>query len=155
MDKLVIDRKAADNKYLHKDFHLSTDLSLDYVADHFGEEGIKEYLSTYSTAYYVPLVAKIKKEGLSALKDYFISIYEIEEASDAISASLDGDRLDIVTTYSPAVMHMLKRDHTPSKWYIETTRTVYGTIAANAGLDFSLEAYDAKTGAAKFHFVKK
>ena len=155
MEKLVIDRKAADNKYLHKDFHLSTDLSLDYVAEHFGEKGVKEYLSTYSTAYYIPLVAKIKKDGLTALKEYFLAIYEIEEASDAISASLAGNRLEIVTTYSPAVMHMLKREHKPSKWYIETTRTVYGTIARNAGLDFSLEAYDAKTGAATFHFIKK
>ncbi len=155
MEKLVIDRRAADNKYLHKDFHMTIDISLDYVAEHFGENGVKDYLSTYSTAYYVPLVEKIKKEGLSALKDYFVSIYETEEASDAIAVSLKDNRLDVSTTYGPGIKHMKERQHTPSKYYIETTRTVYGTLAKNAGLDFVMDSYDAETGGAKFSFIKK
>ena len=31
-----MERKASDNKYLHKDFHVTLDLGITYIGEHFG-----------------------------------------------------------------------------------------------------------------------
>ena len=33
---LQMERKASDNKYLHKDFHVTLDLGITYIGEHFG-----------------------------------------------------------------------------------------------------------------------
>ena len=43
----VMDRRAADNKYLHRDFHISNDLGAAYIAEKYGPEGVDEYLRTF------------------------------------------------------------------------------------------------------------
>ena len=41
MAKRVMDRRAADNKYLHRDFHVSGDLGIQYVGERYGDNGVK------------------------------------------------------------------------------------------------------------------
>ena len=55
MAKQVMDRKASDNKYLHKDFHVTLDIGIDYIGKHYGEDAVKEYLIRFADAYYRPM----------------------------------------------------------------------------------------------------
>ena len=155
MAKLVMDRRAADNKYLHRDFHVSGDTGLAYVGAHYGDNGVKEYLRRFASAQYAPLAARVKEEGLAALKAHIEQIYEIEEAAEAARMMLDADTLAVEIAWCPGVKYMKSIGHTPSKWYVELTRTVNETIADMADLGFELISYDPEDGAASYRFFRR
>jgi len=50
---------------------------------------------------------------------------------------------------------MSEHDYTPSKYYIELTRTVGMAIADELDLGFFMEYYDEKTGACKYSYFKR
>lgn len=151
----VMDRRAADNKYLHRDFHVSGDIGLGYVGEKYGDNGAKEYLRRYATAYYKPLVEAIKNNGLVELKKHIENIYEIEEALDVLKTTLTKNELLIEVDHCPAIAYMKSIGHTPSKWYIEETRTVNETIADNSDLGFEMLSYDTESGKTKYRFFRR
>lgn len=151
----IMDRRAADNKYLHRDFHISGDTGLRYVGEKYGDNGVKEYLRRFATAYYAPLAASVKEKGLVALKEHIENIYEIEEASEVLKTTLSDQELLVEVSYCPAMAYMKSIGYTPSKWYIEETRTVNETIADSADLGFELISYDNETGKAAYRFFRR
>ena len=153
--KHIMDRRAADNKYLHRDFHVSGDIGLAYVGSHYGDNGVREYLRTFAARQYAPLIAKIKTDGLSALEEHILHIYEIEEAPDLVKTTLSDDELLVEVSACPAVGYMRKSGHEPSKWYIELTRTVNEQIADDADLGHEMFDYDPETGAASYRFFRR
>ena len=155
MAKLVMDRKASDNKYLHRDFHRSMDIGIAYIADKYGEKGVTEYLTTFANAYYKPLIEKIQTEGLKPLEEHIRNIYEIEEASEDLSIANEGKELTVSVAKCPAVTYMKSVGHTPSKWYVEATRTVNQALADATGLGFEMQEYCEDNGKAKYRFFVK
>lgn len=155
MARLVMDRRAAENKYLHRDFHVSGDTGLSYVGERYGDNGAKEYLRRFACAQYAPLAARVKEEGLVALKAHIEQTYETEEAADAVCAMLIGDVLQVEVAYCPGVRYMKSIGYTPSKWYVELTRTVNEAIADLADLGFELLSYDPEDGAASYRFFRR
>lgn len=153
--KHVMDRKAADNKYLHRDFHVSGDVGVSYVGRLYGDNGVREYLTTFATRFYAPLAERVRAEGLKPLEEHILGIYEIEEASDAVSTTRTDDELRVRVSYCPAVRFMKAAGHTPSKWYVELTRTVNMTIADQAGLGFEMISYREEDGAAEYRFFRR
>jgi hypothetical protein len=151
----VMDRKAADNKYLHRDFHVSGDIGVAYVGEKYGDNGVREYLRTFAERYYSPLVRQIKERGLQALEEQIRSVYDTEEAPDAVSTCLTEGELRVDISYCPAVRFMKSTGHEPSKWYVELTRTVNETIADNAGLGFEMYGYDPKDGSTSYRFFRR
>ena len=156
----VMDRRAADNKYLHRDFHVTNDLGVTYIAEKYGPEGVDEYLRTFADGFYGPLTEKIKAEGLAAMEAHIKEIYEIEEASDALTITRTGEKggkeeLSIALTYCPAVRFMRAHGHVPSPYYRRLTETVDDEIAKNAGYGFEMLSYDEETGAASYRFFTK
>src|SRR5690606_27892865 len=75
----VMSRTAADNKYLHKDFHQSMNLLIDYIYNNFGKDNLIENLKQFTNAYHQPLNELLKAGDLNALADYFSDIYKKEE----------------------------------------------------------------------------
>lgn len=146
MAKIIMDRRAGDNKYLHRDFHLTADVGIRYVGDNYGDEGIKEYLTDYTLSFYKLMIADIKEKGLVVLKEYLEKIYAAEEAEDALSVTLSDNELHVNIKYCPAVTYMKSQGRTPSKWYIETTRIVYDVIAKECGYVFNLISYSEEDG---------
>lgn len=148
---LQMKRQASDNPYMHKDFHISMDIGLSYIGEHYGARGVTEYLTALAENYYAPLSAGIKVHELSEMEAYLKQIYAAENANDAISITCSDDVLHATITYCPAILHMNQSGHTPSVWYIETTKTLYSVIAERAGCRFELISYDSKTGATEFY----
>lgn len=155
MTKRVMERKAADNKYLHRDFHKSMDLGLAYLGQNYGDEGVKEYLRGFAADYYAPLVEEIKERGLPALGDHIAGIYEIEEAPELLAMDLTEERLDVKVEKCPAITFFKTVGYTASPWYVEATRTVNETIAALAGLDYVQHVYDEADGHSEYSFVRR
>ena len=79
-EHLKIDRKASDNKYLHRDFHVSADIGIAYVGRYYGDNGVKEYLTDFTKSYYQKLVEEIKEFGLIALEKYLKKIARLGRA---------------------------------------------------------------------------
>lgn len=153
MAKEVMDRKASDNEYLHRDFHISMNVGLEFVRENYGEEGVKDYLKTYSRRFYAPLAEGLKKQGLSVLKDYFEKIYAIEKADCEIDFS--EDLMMVYIKECPALKHFKKMNVTPSPLYILTTLTVYETICEGTPFAFECLEYDHDTGKSTLKFYRR
>lgn len=152
---LVMEKKASDNKYLHRDFHISADNGIEYVGKKYGDEGVIDFLTRYAKTYFIPLVDNYKKVGLKAIKEYIENIYKTEEASDAILINLSDKSLSVKVNYCPAVKYMKSQGHTPSKWYKMSTSVVYDVLAKECNLQFKMGYYDEQNGATEYSFIKE
>ena len=103
----------------------------------------------------VTLEEAVRREGLAPLARYLRELYETEEAADQLRLDQRDGALHVRVLACPAVTFMKSTGHTPSRWYRETTGTLYARLAKNAGLRFTLESYDEATGAAAFRFEKE
>lgn len=147
MEKLVMERRAYDNKYLHRDFHATLDIGMAYVGEHFGEERLDQYLAQYVKTRYNPM-------SLQELENYFISIYRAEEAEDALQTTLQDNKLSVKIAWCPGLKY-LNAHGGASCWYYKTTTVLYDELAKKCGLEFHLISYDKETGKAEFEFAGK
>ena len=152
-DAVVIDVRSEDNKYLHRDFHLLGDNAMKYCAEVYGDEALVGFVGSFTKNYYAPRIEKINAEGLAALEKWLVRKYEIEEAGELLHTELSGESLTVTVDKCPAIAFMRTLGKEPSKYYIEQTRTVYRTLAAECGYEFALEYYD-ENGAARFVFSR-
>ena len=127
--KEVMTRRSADNEYFHKDFHISCDLGISYVGEHYGDDGVREYIRNYTANYLAPLSNQIREEGFQALEQYLKQLYETEKAPGVLKIRRSDDEIEVTITACPAIAFMRESGHTPSKWYIDTTTVLYETIA--------------------------
>jgi hypothetical protein len=141
-------------KYLHRDFHLLGDNALRYCAEKFGEAALIDFLRSFANDYYAPVIDDAKNRGLVALKEWLEKMYLVEEASEVLHTSLEGDTLSVTVDECPVIRYMRSLNQEPSKYYIEETRTVYAALAEAAGFGFALDAYE-ENGAASYRFFKK
>lgn len=153
--KEVMTRRSADNEYFHKDFHISCDLGISYVGEHYGDDGVREYIRNYTANYLAPLSNQIREEGFQALEQYLKQLYETEKAPGVLKIRRSDDEIEVTITACPAIAFMRESGHTPSKWYIDTTTVLYETIAQNAGAQFELIQYDEQSGAAQFRMFSE
>ena len=57
--KQIMNRNAADNTYLHKDFHAALSTGISYLEERYGAEAVREYLHQFAISFYAPLTADI------------------------------------------------------------------------------------------------
>lgn len=69
MTKEVIDRRASDNEYLHKDFHGALSAGIEYLQKNYGTQAVRDYLRQFALAFYSPLKKALGKRGLVAIKE--------------------------------------------------------------------------------------
>lgn len=154
MKKLIIERKSSDNKYLHRDFFVSGDIGISYVGNKYGDQAVVEYLIQYTKNYYSKLAERVLEKGFVELENYFKEIFEKEERLEFLRTKSEKDKLTITIEKCPAVTYMKSVGHQPSKWYRETTYTVYGELAKMCGFNFKVEYYNEQDGSSKFCFFK-
>jgi hypothetical protein len=145
-------RKAADNKYLHKDFHNIMNIGLNYVEKKYGAEAVKEYLRQFALAYYIPLKKRMQKNGLYGIETHIRDIYEKEEWTNHIFFRRSENRLMVKIDKCPAVFHIKKSGGRVSRLYRETTKTIYDAICEDTPVDFELMNYDDNDGKAELVF---
>lgn len=141
-----MERRAYDNKYLHKDFHASIDNAVAYIGDVFGEDAVKEYLSQYVKTKYSPMT-------LEQLQKYFIDIYKAEEAEACLDTEINQTHLTVKISSCPG-MEYLNSHGGASKWYKTTTTILYDELAKLCGYEFEFRFYDETTGKTEFTFRK-
>ena len=149
----VMRRSAADNAYLHKDFHGALSTALFYLAETYGAEAVREYLRQFAAAFYVELTQEVKERGLVALQEHFERIYRLEGGSLSIQRTEDEMLMQVEAC--PAVTHMREIGHPVSPLFSETTRTVNETICAGTPFTAELLAYDLETGRSMVRFARR
>ena len=151
---VIMDRKASENEYFHRDFHSSMNMGIHYVGENYGMDAVREYLTRYTNNVYSKVIEDIKIRGLQAIADKIQDTYTKEKASDALVLDMTDDTLNVSILYCPAVKHLHSTGRVVTKWYRYTTEIVMEVLAAAAGYRFTMESYDEETGAAKYSFAK-
>lgn len=153
-DTQIMDRKASDNDYFHRDFHSSLNMGVEYLGKNYGEETVREYLTRYTENVYKPVIADIKDRGLAALEANIRQTYEKEQCPDAVKTLRTEDNLTVEVAYCPGVKHLRATGRDVSKWYPHTTGVVMEVLAQFAGCRFVWDSYEEETGKAQYHFEK-
>lgn len=153
MPREIMERRASDNVYLHKDFHGALSTGIEYLHTRFGEEAVRDYLRQFTSAYYSPLKKRLCKNGLSTLKDYFENMYANEDGE--ITTTLNDNELVISVRSCPAVMHMRGHGYTVAKLFRETTETVNSTLCDGTPYEAELVEYDEETGKSVQRFSRR
>ncbi len=153
----IMDRRAAENEYFHRDFHSSMNMGIHYVGEKFGIDGVKSYLTRYTNNVYKIIINDMKERGLVALEEKILDTYKKEKALDAVETNLSADATELTVNikYCPAVKHLKGTGRDVSKWYRYTTEIVMELLANTIDCDFIMESYDDETGAASYRFVTK
>lgn len=141
----IMTRKASDNKYLHKDFHVSMNILLKYIYESFGEKELINYLSQYAEAYYKPLNQELRDGSIEALNKYFTDMYEKEEW--AVKIVCKENSLIIEQDSCPGILHIRAKGEAPCPCYSETYNTVYRTLCKGTPFEYELSYFDEETGA--------
>ncbi len=136
-NKKVLECKASDNFYLHKDFHGALCYSIKYLEDKFGPEAVKEFLQQVGETYFAPLSEKLKQDGLAAIEKHFTEVMNLEQGE--YTFSYEGEKLVLKVNKCPAVAHLKKIDFFFTDSFCESTAVVNDTICRNAGYRCSCE----------------
>lgn len=137
MTKKVIDKKASDNKYMHKDFHGALCYGIKYLEDNYGQKAVEEYLQQIAKTYFSPLTKKLKTSGLKALEDHWQNVFETEDGE--FNISYDDDILVLEVSKCPAINHLKEKKMLYTDKHCLTTVVVNKTICQEAGYDCSCE----------------
>lgn len=140
MPRKVMKRSAADNKYLHKDFHGAMFCALEYVFERFGQEGCEAYVRQAADALYSPLREALGRRGLDALEQYLRDIFTTEEADFSIAR--DGGELVFSVHACPAVTHIQLQGYEVTGRFCEVTRIMNEVICEGTGFASEVD-YDA------------
>ena len=149
----IMDRKASQNEYFHRDFHSSMNMGIEYLGKNFGLDAVTEYLTRYTHAVYQQLLTDIRKEGLAALQAKIQDTYKKEKTPEALETVLTEKELKVTVHFCPAVRHLHNTGRKVSSWYRYTTEVVMDVIARETGYVFTMDSYDEETGAAAYHFT--
>lgn len=152
-DTRIMDRRAADNPYFHRDFHSSMNQGMEYLGSNYGKAVAEDYLRRFTRNVYGSRIAQIRETGLDAVEALLRDTYRAEQAEDALTLNRTENALQVTVHWCPAVRHLQATGRTVSQWFDLTTRTVMETLAQESGLGFSMDAYDPETGAAQYQFV--
>lgn len=153
MPREIMERRAFDNEYLHKDFHGALSTGLEYLHERFGEESVREYLRQFTKAFYAPLIEKLKTGGLGVLKEFFEKKYAIEGGEAEFVPS--NDELLIRVKACPAVTHMREHGYPVARLFHETTKTVNESLCEGTPYAAELLEYDAETGRSVQRFFRR
>ncbi len=153
MPKQVMERRASDNVYLHRDFHGALSSGLIYLEERFGPEAVREYLRRFALAYYAPLREELRERGLQPIAERLRRVYEDEGGQ--VVVELSERELVVRVAACPAVTHMRGHDYQVSPLWHETIRTVNEAICEGSAFDFELIEYDELTGASTGRFYRR
>ncbi len=154
MTKKQMIRQAADNVYLHKDFHSALNVALIYLHEHYGQAAVREYLDQFASKFYAPLKQAIRERGLDPLQEHFQKIYASEGGEVAIIRP-GPDSLLIEVTVCPAVEHIRKSKNQVYPLFHLTHEVVNNSICQGTPFQAELVNYQPATGACLQRFTKR
>lgn len=131
--KKVLDCRATDNDYLHKDFHGALAYAIEYLDATYGPSATTAYLEQVAKAYFSPLSQAMQRGGLSAMESHLREIFGHEQGKFVISYEDGGQTLVMAVAQCPAVAHLRATNQWRGERFCATTEVVNATICKQAG----------------------
>lgn len=147
----ILECKASDHEYLHKDFHGALCYAIRYLDENYGLEATTEYLRQVGRSYYAPLSQQLRNEGLAGLERHWNTVFTKEGGKFTLSC--EGGVLVLTVHECPAIAHLKKIDQLFTDRYCQTTVVVNDTISRDAGYCCSTE-YEPGAGKCVQRFWK-
>ncbi len=153
MAREIMERRAAENTYLHKDFHGALNHGMIYLQRHFGDEAVREWLRDFTRQWHAPLRQRLAAGDLDALRRHLEDLHRSEGV--AITCEKTPDALLVRVPACPAVSTLRQRGEAICDLFVETTRTVNEALCEGTPFQAELLAYDPATGASLQRFSRR
>ena len=95
-----------ENNELHRDFHGTTNTTLDYIANNYGVDALREILRTTGRDVYKSIREKLAKGDASELLEHLNWFYFREGAKYKLTVQPDEIQLEVIEC--PAIRHLKK-----------------------------------------------
>jgi len=95
-----------DTGELHRDFHLATNLAIDFVVEHYGQAALTELFNRMGKDVYRSIHQGLEKDDPSELMEHLNYYLTRENADYALAENADGFILQV--NKCPAVEHIRK-----------------------------------------------
>ncbi len=128
---------------VHKDFHGALSFGLQFLEEHYGEEGRSEFLRELAGTVYKPLADKLRNTGLSALQEHWEMLFALE--GGGAECSYEGGTLVLTVKQCPAIHHMRRQGYAIAPHFCDHTGIVNEAVCQAAGYASSVE-YDQERG---------
>jgi len=125
---------------IHKDFHLATNRTIDYIMRVYGEDFLLELCKRTAQNIYSQIYNSIKKGDLSELIKHLTYYIEREEGVVEVESSLNMTVVKVVSC--PMHVHINSSDQKLSKYMELFLSTLYKMFAENTPFTISLNSYD-------------
>lgn len=147
----MLELRASDNQYLHKDFHGALCNAIKYLDDIYGIDATTRYLRQVGKTVFSPLIAELKQKGLVALERHWKTIFDLERGK--YDMQYEGDALVLTVHQCPAIQYLRDHNLLCTDRYCETTVVVNETICSAAGFKCSCK-YEPGVGKCVQRFWK-
>ena len=149
----IIERRASDNKYLHRDFHISMNMLMEYISKEYGKAALTEFLEQFSLEFHSIRKERLQKGDLGCLEKYFKDVYEKEEWP--IIIEIKNDVLILSQDACPGISYLRKNGHSPIEQYMETYTTVYNALCKDTPYEYIMESFEVETGKCRQRFQRR
>jgi hypothetical protein len=151
--KEVMERSAADNAYMHKDFHGALSRALIYLQERYGDDAVRDYLHQFARSFYAPLTRAVTVRGLVALKEHYERIYAME--GGVVDITLGDGEMVMSAPANPAVVYLRQNGQPVAPLFGETIRTVSAAICEGTPYTAAVLSYDEATGGSVVRFARR
>lgn len=127
----VIDCRAGDHEYLHRDFHGALCYAIQYLDENLGPEFTERYLRDVGRNNYKGLIRTLAAEGLPALERHWRNVFEKEGGT--FRMRYEGTTLTLTVEQCPAIAHLQRNGQLFTTRFCETTVVVNDTVCELAG----------------------
>lgn len=128
---------------IHKDFHGALSTGFQYLAEKYGRGDLEEYLKICGENMYGELAESVRKEGLSALEEYWKRIFSLEEAEFEIQKN-GNKEIKLVVKRCPALNHMKKAGYPVYEDFCLQCRVINKVLAEKTGLKSKVKSEQDK-----------
>ena len=123
---------------LHKDFHYTLSLILDFLKDNYGKDEMERIMKKTSRIIYSPLIEDMKEEGLAAIEKHIKELMDLEGGEYEVEKK--GDSVTFKILKCPAIDHMNSKDLKISEDFCRiSTGLAIKEVAENSGYKFSVD----------------
>ena len=138
---------------VHKDFHYTLSLILDFLKDKYGEDEMVSMIKDVARVVYAPLIKDLKEKGLMEIEDHIKKVMQLEDGKYEVKKSNGAVIFNVKKC--PAISYMNDKKMKISENFCKmTTKLILGEIAKAAGYKFSVD-YNQNKGKCVQKFWKE
>lgn len=136
MDKTELLRYRSDGE-VHKDFHGLTCATLHYLIDNYGEEALKEVLTSTAQKVYKTIHEGLKQGNPDELIEFWR--YYMEREHGEYSIEENGNEIRLIVKNCPALRHLVALGQQPDPIMCKGTEIFNNALAAGSSCEITTE----------------